>query len=52
MQQNAAHMEVLRLLMEEHVDASSFNYGFIVGILICVENIKALYHYYAIIFGL
>lgn len=46
MQQNAAHMEVLRLLMEEHVDASSFNYGFIVGILICVENIKALYHCY------
>ena len=46
MQQNAAHMEVLRLLMEENVDASSFNYGFIVGILICMENIKALYRYY------
>lgn len=47
MQQNAAHMEVLRLLMEENVDASSFNYGLIVGILICMENIKALYRYYA-----
>ena len=28
MQQNAAHMEVLRLLMEENVDASFFNYSF------------------------
>ena len=46
MQQNAVHMEVLRLLMEENVDASSFNYSFIVGILICAENIKALYRYY------
>lgn len=46
MQQNTMHMEALRFLMEENVDVSSFNYSFIAGVLICMENIKVLYRYY------